>query len=121
MILCVMKRRTTGSTRTDTLFAHTTRFRSQRDILDLRFRGSDLADIAAADGSLQRLREAGAQGELLDIGGRHLIGLADVERPPVFGLAGRVIEADPHFGRSEERRVGKGCVSTCRSRWSPYP
>src|SRR3546814_15889783 len=23
--------------------------------------------------------------------------------------------------RSEERRVGKGCVSTCRSRWSPYP
>src|SRR3546814_15816125 len=25
----------------------------------------------------------------------------------------------PH--RSEERRVGKECVSTCRSRWSPYP
>src|SRR3546814_10185674 len=24
-----------------------------------------------------------------------------------------------HF-RSEERRVGKECVSTCRSRWSPY-
>src|SRR3546814_3527970 len=24
----------------------------------------------------------------------------------------------PH-GRSEERRVGKECVSTCRSRWSP--
>src|SRR3546814_10965455 len=23
-------------------------------------------------------------------------------------------------GRSDERRVGKGCVSTCRSRWSPY-
>src|SRR3546814_165158 len=22
---------------------------------------------------------------------------------------------------SEERRVGKECVSTCRSRWSPYP
>src|SRR3546814_2064567 len=22
--------------------------------------------------------------------------------------------------RSEERRVGKECVSTCRSRWSPY-
>src|SRR3546814_17967723 len=28
------------------------------------------------------------------------------------------IEAD---ARSEERRVGKECVSTCRSRWSPYP
>src|SRR3546814_19070297 len=23
-------------------------------------------------------------------------------------------------GRSEERRIGKECVSTCRSRWSPY-
>src|SRR3546814_20558905 len=23
--------------------------------------------------------------------------------------------------RSEERRVGKECDSTCRSRWSPYP
>src|SRR3546814_18371576 len=28
-----------------------------------------------------------------------------------------VDRADP---RSEERRVGKECVSTCRSRWSPY-
>src|SRR3546814_12537552 len=32
---------------------------------------------------------------------------------------------DAHSGqadlfRSEERRVGKECVSTCRSRWSPY-
>src|SRR3546814_2851803 len=25
----------------------------------------------------------------------------------------------PRGGRSEERRVGKECVSTCRSRWSP--
>src|SRR3546814_6473795 len=24
------------------------------------------------------------------------------------------------FSRSEERRVGQECVSTCRSRWSPY-
>src|SRR3546814_14227760 len=28
--------------------------------------------------------------------------------------------ADRYAGRSEERRVGKECVSTCRSRWSPY-
>src|SRR3546814_15291656 len=28
---------------------------------------------------------------------------------------------DPSFReRSEERRVGKACVRTCRSRWSPY-
>src|SRR3546814_11689951 len=31
-----------------------------------------------------------------------------------------VNEDKPGFiGRSEERRVGKECVSTCRSRWSP--
>src|SRR3546814_14752708 len=31
-------------------------------------------------------------------------------------------DADPAFqaDRSEERRVGKECVSTCRSRWSRY-
>src|SRR3546814_1593528 len=32
-------------------------------------------------------------------------------------LAGRAEVAEI---RSEERRVGKECVSTCRSRWSPY-
>src|SRR3546814_17414901 len=26
----------------------------------------------------------------------------------------------PYTHRSEERRVGKECVSTCRSRWAPY-
>src|SRR3546814_19350404 len=35
-----------------------------------------------------------------------------------------VFLGNPEFGcelqRSEERRVGKECVSTCRSRWSPY-
>src|SRR3546814_4322842 len=30
-----------------------------------------------------------------------------------------VAEVQPAVGRSEERRVGKECVSTCRSRWSP--
>src|SRR3546814_13514665 len=30
---------------------------------------------------------------------------------PIIGADGR---------RSEERRVGKECVRTCRSRWSPY-
>src|SRR3546814_8492210 len=29
-------------------------------------------------------------------------------------------EGGAHPRRSEERRVGKECVSTCRSRWSPY-
>src|SRR3546814_5508197 len=30
-----------------------------------------------------------------------------------------MVEQTP-VDRSEERRVGKECVSTCRSRWSPY-
>src|SRR3546814_10786705 len=33
-------------------------------------------------------------------------------------LVGFAMHADVH--RSEERRVGKECVSTCRYRWSPY-
>src|SRR3546814_12469399 len=47
-----------------------------------------------ADGVLARTTEAGA------IGQRKLLGPAGVVR-------------------SEERRVGKECVRTCRSRWSP--
>src|SRR3546814_5414843 len=35
-----------------------------------------------------------------------------IEQPRRHPRAGR--------WRSEERRVGKECVSTCRSRWSPY-
>src|SRR3546814_14791442 len=31
-----------------------------------------------------------------------------------------VVEPMVRTARSEERRVGKECVSTCRSRWSPY-
>src|SRR3546814_3068923 len=30
------------------------------------------------------------------------------------------VPSPPAWCRSEERRVGKECVSTCRSRWSPY-
>src|SRR3546814_14570346 len=36
-------------------------------------------------------------------------------------VAGAVLEWRPEEGlRSEERRVGNECVSTCRYRWSPY-
>src|SRR3546814_14211605 len=31
-----------------------------------------------------------------------------------------IITVESQANRSEERRVGKECVSTCRSRWSPY-
>src|SRR3546814_8202606 len=38
------------------------------------------------------------------------------------GAPGRAASLPPPGAapRSEERRVGKECVSTCRSRWSPY-
>src|SRR3546814_4512935 len=40
---------------------------------------------------------------------------SDIHR---YHFGGR--QRDPvESGRSEERRVGKECVSTCRSRWSP--
>src|SRR3546814_15006371 len=35
-----------------------------------------------------------------------------MELAPTLGLAPRI--------RSEERRVGKGCVSTCGFRWAPF-
>src|SRR3546814_14160125 len=38
----------------------------------------------------------------------------------LLGNAVRILADDPALQqRSEERRVGKECVSTCRSRWSP--
>src|SRR3546814_11604079 len=35
-------------------------------------------------------------------------------------MASGTMGAETAYRRSEERRVGKECVSTCRSRWSPY-
>src|SRR3546814_17452563 len=36
------------------------------------------------------------------------------------GYDAEIMRPAPLQPRSEERRVGKECVSTCRSRWSPY-
>src|SRR3546814_10838602 len=50
------------------------------------------------------------------------------EAPVIFGdgkqsmdmvYVGDIARANILAARSEERRVGKECVSTCRSRWSP--
>src|SRR3546814_3554962 len=52
----------------------------------------------------------------------HLDPLEDRAGREVGGLEDRAVgpERDGGAGRSEARRVGKECVSTCRSRWSPY-
>src|SRR3546814_18559990 len=65
-------------------------------------------------------------GKLLFIKGIKLKAIADRkayfaslrarQAQPIVILA----ELAPEQARSEERRVGKECVSTCRSRWSPY-
>src|SRR3546814_13945011 len=45
--------------------------------------------------------------------------LGRVAKPRIL-MAVAEAKDDQTAGRSEERRVGKECVSTCRSRWSPY-
>src|SRR3546814_15077114 len=42
-----------------------------------------------------------------------------VEQPSLAKLAEPLLQEVEVIRRSEERRVGKECVSTCRSRWSP--
>src|SRR3546814_2400199 len=54
-----------------------------------------------------------------DVCSSDLLGVSD----PVLDVARELEQIalnDEYFIRSEERRVGKECVSTCRSRWSPY-
>src|SRR3546814_11345451 len=48
-------------------------------------------------------------------GAQYLVDLRMAGQHPHVSAAGEI-----HGARSEERRVGKECVSTCRSRWSPY-
>src|SRR3546814_16443531 len=63
--------------------------------------------------------------EVIDItldAGRALYGRSHVRLPghPCNQATGQRLVAVGNRTRSEERRVGKECVSTCRSRWSPY-
>src|SRR3546814_9111267 len=50
----------------------------------------------------------------------HVIELGGGEGNSQMGDLSGISEAGDFGSRSEERRVGKECVSTCRSRWSPY-
>src|SRR3546814_11092147 len=55
--------------------------------------------------------------EEVDQSGFSLAGQFATDQPMIIEIGCGVGEAT---ARSEERRVGKECVSTCRSRWSPY-
>src|SRR3546814_12593944 len=122
------------STRTDTLLPDTTRFRSR-----VASAGAHEALFLARDqGSKQGLM-IGDELRNADRNGRQLIRadmFRDQDRKARHELCTKNltdqdvivqpiedalwIELGVFRVRSEERRVGKECVSTCRSRWSPY-
>src|SRR3546814_11798891 len=123
-----MIRRPPRSTRTDTLFPYTTlfrsgiaRFRVQRELeVTTPFRqieaeieslpqdGGVLASIERAALEQEARRFAESQGYAVDWNA-----VAQLDDEALVNGIGQMAP------RSEERRVGKECVSTCRSRWSP--
>src|SRR3546814_17631901 len=107
----LMIRRPPRSTRTDTLFPYTTLFRSV-------FPCSGASTFMSNPHSF--LTGPNFIGQLaLDIFHSQI-------RTQCDDKADRATRQAQHRNsqetedRSEERRVGKECVSTCRSRWSPY-
>src|SRR3546814_10929930 len=123
-----MIRRPPRSTRTDTLFPYTTLFRSKDDAATrLRIR-----KYGFAEENVRNLHAAGvtiAVGTDAGIGGaKH--GVSTLQEMELLVAAGLTPQAALLAGtsnsalalglRSEERRVGKEGVRTCRSRWSPY-
>src|SRR3546814_12014988 len=100
-----MIRRPPRSTRTDTLVPYTTLFRSE------------LVRRAPLDRAERRIALVGLADLAKDVAvGDEVIGILAI----ILALEFVAIAAGRIVGRSEERRVGKECVSTCRSRWSPY-
>src|SRR3546814_18080268 len=81
-----------------------------------------LPELAHVPGAHDQPARIGIAPDLVDQPA-HLIDLLPVRARPAPPLLA-VHRAQLAIGigpRSEERRVGKECVSTCRSRWSPYP
>src|SRR3546814_15509664 len=74
-----------------------------------------LVHAAAADRIVVRVLRP----QLLIAEAAHRPAAASIETPRGREALARRAD-DRSDARSEERRVGKECVSTCRSRWSPY-
>src|SRR3546814_15226749 len=105
------------------------------DVCSSDLRGLIAADIREAEALGHRVRLIGmAERDGADKGGglyQHVQPcLVPADHPLAYvpGALNAVV-AEGHFvgrlffegaGGSEERRVGKECVSPCRSRWSPY-
>src|SRR3546814_16433446 len=68
-----------------------------------------------------RLRHIAADLALVDIPGRYNLYIGRTVAPHLpMTETSEIVRSVCIIMRSEERRVGKECVSTCRSRWSPY-
>src|SRR3546814_20683036 len=114
-----MIRRPPRSTRTDTLFPYTTLFRS---VLY-----SHRSNYIHALMTLQRdaLALSARDTVLLVVPMYHAHAWGVVYSAPAVGaklvLPGQRMDGESIYDliSSEERRVGKECVRTCRSRWSP--
>src|SRR3546814_10971962 len=114
-----MIRRPPRSTRTDTLFPYTTLFRSSRSQAEEPVVSASLgAEPILVNATRFRLANEVDWARLDRIVGT-------IEKKSVRALDDDDLLAlpVPYRGalRSEERRGGKEGVSTCRSRWSPYP
>src|SRR3546814_15152707 len=115
VVFFLMVRRPPRSTRTDTLLPYTTLCRSLGDVgqghrppLDMAGKVAERHDGVASLGTQFHL-------------GLSLL-LPRLPRPAAQRSSTCPRRARPRRlrARSEARRVGKECVSTCRSRWSPY-
>src|SRR3546814_7841358 len=81
------------------------------------------SDVCSSDldlgDALDHQQYAGGNDHRLQLEDRHAGGAVDAHFEIAPGSR-RVFPAGQDQRRSEERRVGKECVSPCRSRWSPY-
>src|SRR3546814_13334880 len=58
--------------------------------------------------------------EIFFIQAKRTEGFAEAPIDKFVSVTNNLFDLSKDVERSEERRVGKECVSTCRSRWSPY-
>src|SRR3546814_17999927 len=110
-----MIRRPPISTRTDTLFPYTTLFRSCLESCPMAPRPSCLIVSSLA----VLLSAAFACGAQVPRPGEAGLSPAEAAQLQAARAASAVYSA--RIARSEERRVGKECVRTCRFQGSPYP